>query len=64
MPTAECLCKTCGYRFALLTFKGDRIDPICPRCKKRDITTKAEPERFMTGSSLGLLIAGVPKGPS
>jgi Zn finger protein HypA/HybF involved in hydrogenase expression len=64
MPTTECHCNTCGQRFEHLVFKGDRIDPICPRCKKRDITTNAEPERFMTGSSLGLLIADVPKGPS
>ena len=64
MPTTECHCNACGHTFVHLTFKGDEIAPVCPRCKKRDITVKAEPDRFMTGPGLGSLIAGVPKGPS
>ena len=64
MPTIECHCNDCGHCFTHLFFEGDRIDPICPRCKKRDIASKPDPERFMAGSSMGSLITGVPRGPS
>lgn len=64
MPTAECRCNACGHAFTHLTFKGDPVDPVCPRCKTRDVTIKADPGRFMGGASMGSLLAGVPKGPS
>lgn len=64
MPTTQCRCNACGLRFEQLTFKGDRIDPKCPRCKGRDVATQAAPERFMAGPGLGSLITAAPKGPS
>lgn len=64
MPTVDCRCSACGHIFEHLTFKGDEITPVCPRCKNIDVTVKTGPERFMAGAGLGSLIAGVPKGPS
>ncbi len=64
MPTAECHCDACGHRFAILTFEGDEIAPICPRCKKKDVRIKPQQKRFMAGNGLGTRLAGVPKGPS
>ena len=64
MPTAECRCNACGHTFAHLTFKGDDIPPVCPRCKAEDIQVKTNPEGFMAGPGLGSHIVGVPKGPS
>lgn len=64
MPTTECRCNVCDHTFTHLTFKGDETPPVCPRCKAKDVHLKNNPERFMAGSGLGSLIAGVPKGPS
>ena len=64
MPTTECRCNACGHAFSLLTFAGDRIDPVCPQCKDRDVTVTAGPGRFMDGPGMGTRLAGVPKGPS
>ena len=64
MPNTECRCETCGQTFMHLTFKGDPIRPVCPQCKSRDVKLKADPDRFMAGSSMGSLLAGAPKGPS
>lgn len=64
MPTTECRCNACGHAFVHLTFEGDRIDPVCPRCKARDIEIKTQPGRFMGGPGMGARLAGVPKGPS
>ena len=64
MPTAECRCNACGHTFAHLTFKGDDLTPVCPRCKARDIRVKTGREGFMDGPGLGTHIVGVPKGPS
>jgi putative FmdB family regulatory protein len=64
MPTAECRCNACGHPFVHLTFKGDDIPPVCPRCKARDIQVKTNREGFMAGPGLGSRIVGVPKGPS
>ncbi len=64
MPTTECRCNACGHVFVHLTFKGDAIEPVCPRCKRRDVTVEAAPERLMKEPGIGSLLAGVPKGPS
>jgi putative FmdB family regulatory protein len=64
MPTTECRCKACGHSFVHLTFAGDRIEPVCPRCKGRDVNVSAEPVRLMDDPGMGSRLAGVPKGPS
>ena len=64
MPTAECRCNACGYRFTHLTFKGDDVVPACPRCKQKDVRIEQPQERFMAGPGWGAHLAGVPKGPS
>ncbi|BBO69582.1 hypothetical protein DSCA_35120 [Desulfosarcina alkanivorans] len=64
MPTADCRCNACGHTFVHLTFKGDDITPVCPRCKDRDVHVKKDPDRFMAGPGLGSMITDVPKGPS
>ena len=63
MPTAECRCRDCGHSFSHLTFKGDAISPVCPRCKGKNIEQQPE-AGFMTEPGMGSRIAGVPKGPS
>ena len=64
MPTTECRCDHCGHTYHQLTFSGDPIDPLCPRCKKKKVTIKTGPDRFMSGSGMGSRLAGTPKGPS
>lgn len=64
MPTTDCRCNACSHVFVHLTFKGDDIAPVCPRCQNRDVKVKADPDRFMGGSGLGSIITDVPKGPS
>ena len=64
MPTTECRCNTCGHTFVHLFFKGDAIQPVCPRCRQRDVTVNTAPERLMNEPGIGSLIVGVPKGPS
>jgi putative FmdB family regulatory protein len=64
MPTADCHCNACGHTFVHLTFKGDDIAPVCPRCKHRDVDVQTDPDRFMAGPGLGSMITDVPKGPS
>jgi Zn finger protein HypA/HybF involved in hydrogenase expression len=64
MPKSDCRCNTCDHTFAHLTFQGDDTPPVCPRCKGRDIQIKPHQAGFMTGTGMGSLIAGVPRGPS
>lgn len=64
MPTAQCRCQVCGHTFEHLTFKGDETPAICPKCKSRDVESKADQEGFMAGQGLGSLFAEAPKGPS
>jgi Zn finger protein HypA/HybF involved in hydrogenase expression len=64
MPTADCRCSACVHTFVHLTFKGDDIAPVCPRCKHRDVDVQTDPDRFMAGPGLGSMITDVPKGPS
>jgi len=64
MPTQECRCNHCSHTFSHLTFKGDETLPVCPLCKGKEITTKPYQEGFMSQSSMGTLVFGVPKGPS
>jgi putative FmdB family regulatory protein len=64
MPTADCRCNACGHTFVHLTFKGDEIAPVCPRCKHRDVKVKTDPDRFMSGPGLGSMITDGLKGPS
>ncbi|WP_319522144.1 zinc ribbon domain-containing protein [uncultured Desulfosarcina sp.] len=64
MPTAQCRCQACGHTFVHLTFKGDDTPAVCPKCKSREIESKADQEGFMAGPGLGSRIAGAPKGPS
>ena len=64
MPTTDCRCNACGHTFAHLTFQGDDIPPVCPRCKGGDIQIQSNPDGFMAGSGLGSRITGGHKGPS
>jgi Zn finger protein HypA/HybF involved in hydrogenase expression len=64
MPETECRCNACDHTFAYVSFKGDDILPVCPRCKARDIQLKTGQEGFMAGTGLGSLLADIPKGPS
>jgi putative FmdB family regulatory protein len=63
MPIYEYRCQDCTHEFEHLVFGTDAIEPVCPRCARRNVKRLVSAVSFLSTAGIGTCAAGPVRGP-